>query len=160
MMPLNNSAAARQLGWSHPINPHDSSFTCHFMIERTDRALEARQFGFISLHFFLYFHSHSNMKLFSLWPLFKASGKGSKIKQDVQEEQVRVYTWQSNSNIQDVFPTWSTLSKLIGSKVMTPMQNTDTGVFVDSSIFIYFFLRLAQRKHRYFCVSFQQRILW
>lgn len=60
---------------------------------------------------------------------------------------MKVYTRQSKFNIQDVFLTLSTLSKLISSKVMIPMQNRDPGVFVDSSIggfFCLFFLGLLK----------------
>lgn len=130
MMPLNNSAAARQLGWSHPINPDDSSFTCHFIIERTDRALEARQ----SWLYFIFLTHRDSTWPNSLWLLSNASGKRGKIQQDAQEEQVTIHMWQSKFNINDIILTLTKFCKLLSSKVMIPMQNRDLCIF-DSSLF-------------------------
>lgn len=151
MMPLNNSAAARQLGWSHPINPHDSSFTCHFMIETV----------------WLYFTSF--LSLFSLTQQYEAfqplapfqslwqrkqnkagcsRGTGESIYMAVKFQHPRCFPNLKYIKQTDRFQSNDSHAKYRYRCICWQLN------------FYLFFLRLAQRKHRYFCVSFQQRILW
>lgn len=67
-----------------------------------------------------------------------------------------IYTWQSKFNIQDVFLTLSTLSKLKSSNIMIPMQNRDPGVFVDSSIGASF-QTCSKKTQVFLCYCFQHR---